>query len=77
MIWRHCVEDASPQSLEKFFAKGGIIYDSDLCPSYFDQQTGKYICIRDNLYAFDTLEQLACFIAFWGEGTNSREEKEM
>lgn len=74
MIWRHYIEDATPQALEKFFAKGGMIYDGDGCPSYFDQQIGKYVCKRDNLYVFDTLEQLACFVAFWREGINKPQD---
>jgi hypothetical protein len=70
MVWHHYIEDASPQALEIFFAQGGIVYDGDGCPSYFDKRTKKYICKRDHTYVFDTLEQLACFVAFFGNGTN-------
>lgn len=74
MIWRNFVEDADPKSLEEFFAKGGVVYDGDGCMAYLDQRTGKYICERDGKYTFDTLEQLACFVAFLGQARSDIKE---
>lgn len=59
------IKDARPVFVNSFLANGGIVYTGEGNRSFFDEDTNRFVLLKGmNKFTFQTLEELACAVAF-------------